>query len=95
MRSLVKNYNNHVYNKFVFFKGPLMFVTSMIIESLSPESYVTLKKYKKNIKETLLVKQTSGSIDEWQNDNFVLYNINGLRRSRSQNERVTYAHFFE
>ena len=91
----LKNYNNHVYNKSVFFKGPLMFVTSMINESLSPESYVTLKKYKKNIKETLLVKQTSGSIDEWQNDNFVLYNINGLRRSRSQNERVTYAHFFE
>ena len=91
----LNNYNNHIYNKSVFFKGPLMFVTTMINENLSAESFVSLKIYKKNIKETLLVEQKSGITDKWQNENFVLYNINGLRKSCSQKERVKYTQFFE
>ena len=40
-------YNNNIYNKSVFFKGPLIFAKSTINENLSPASYVNLKTYKK------------------------------------------------
>ena len=91
----LKIYNIHIYNKSLFFKGPLIFAKSMINESLSPASFVTLKAYKKNIKQALLLKQKSGDPNEWQNDNFVLYNIPGLRKSNTQRERVIYTASFD
>ena len=72
-----------------------MFVTAMINENLSPECFENLKTYKKSLKALLLVKQNSGSVDNWNNDNFPLYNIIDLRKSCSQKERVSYTHFFE
>ena len=72
-----------------------MSATTMLNENLSPENIVTLKSYKKNLKEALLLKQKSGDVIEWQNDNFVLYNILGLRQSSLQRETVNYSMFFE
>ena len=91
----LNNYNNHIYNKSLFFKGPLMFVTTTLNENLPPESFINFKAYKKNIRKALLAQQKIGSADEWQNENFLLYNIVGLRKSCSQKERVNYTQFFE
>ena len=52
-------------------------------ENLSPSSYLTIKAYKDNIKRVLISSQGSGSESEWQPDNFPLYNIKGLRKSRT------------
>ena len=46
---------------------------------------------KSNIKYVLLAIQGSGEADEWQNDNFVLYNIAGLRNSTIQRNETNYA----
>ena len=35
----LKKYNNHIYNKSVFFKGPMLAATSIINEVFSPESF--------------------------------------------------------
>ena len=91
----LRTYNNHIYNKSVFFKGPLIFAKSMINENISPESFLTLKSYKKNVKQALLLKQKSGVADEWQSDNFILHNIPGLRISRTRRDPVIYTEFFE
>ena len=91
----LKVYNNHIYNKSVFFKGPLIIANSMMNENLSPASFISLKAYRKNVKQALLIKQSSGDADEWRTDNFVLYNTTGLRKSKSQRERVIYTAFLE
>ena len=91
----LKKYNNHIYNKSVFFKGPMLAATSIINEVFSPESFVTLKAYKENLKKTIRLIQEDGDAVEWQNENFVLYNLDGLRRSELQRERVNYTTFFE
>ena len=72
-----------------------MFVTTTLNENLPPESFINFKAYKKNIRKALLAQQKIGSADEWQNENFLLYNIVGLRKSCSQKERVNYTQFFE
>ena len=91
----LKKYNNHIYNKSVFFKGPMLTATSIINEIFSPESFVTLKAYKENLKKTILFIQRDGDAVEWQNKHFVLYNFHGLRKSDLQRERVIYTSFFE
>ena len=62
----------------------------MINENLSLSSFVSLKSYKNNVKRALLIKQSSGDFNEWQTDNFVLYNTSGLRKSNIQRERILY-----
>ena len=76
-------YNNNYYRNSLFYKGPLLLLSCNFEENLSPSSYLTIKAYKDNIKRVLISDQGSGSESEWQPDNFPLYNIKGLRKSRT------------
>ena len=91
----LKTYGNHIYAKSLFFKGPLILANSKINESLSPTSFVTLKAYKTDIKEALLVRQFDGDASKWHTNNYVLYNTSGLRKSNTDKKRVNYTAFFE
>ena len=91
----LKTYGNHIYAKSIFFKGPLILANSMINENLSHASFVTLKAYKSNVKQAILVRQCDGDADEWQTNNFVLYNTSGLRKSNADREQVNYTTFFD
>ena len=91
----LKTYGTHIYSKSVFFKGLLILANSTIIENLSPASFKTLKAYKINIKQALLGRQGDGDINEWQTDNFVLYDTSGLRKSSTDRDRVIYTAFFD
>ena len=67
----------------------------MINENICKGSIVTLKAYKKNLKETLLLQQKNGDAVEWKNNKFVLNDILGLRQSHMQRETVDYSIFLE
>ena len=90
----LKTYGNHIYANSLFFKGPLILVNSMINENLSPESFKTIKAYKRNVKQALLIRQGDGDVNEWETNNFVLYNTSGLRKSNVDRELVIYNAFF-
>ena len=49
--------------------------------SLPLASYVNIKIYKRELKHSLIAIQSSGEQCEWENSNFLLYNIAGLRKS--------------
>ena len=74
----LKIYNNTHFSKSIYFKGPLLSADTKIVPLLPLTSFVSLKLYKANIKQTLLTLQGSGDSCEWQNSNFILYNIEGL-----------------
>ena len=76
-------YNNTYYSKSIFFKGPLLLSGTTIVELLPLTSFVSLKLYKTNVKQALLTIQSSGDSCEWQNVNFILYNVEGLRKSQA------------
>ena len=44
-------YNNHIYNNSVFFKGPLMYATTILDENFSVASIGAFKLYKRNLKK--------------------------------------------
>ena len=67
----------------------------MINENICKGGIVTLKTYKKNLKETLLLQQKNGDAVEWKNNNCVLNDILGLRQSHIQRETVDSSIFFE
>ena len=81
-------YNNAHYRKSIFCKGPLLSATSDINNNLSPASFVSIASYKNNVKQSLLVIQGSGDSCDWQNNNFPLYNISGLRKSCTANRNI-------
>ena len=62
----------------IFYKGPLLFAECANNELLSLSSHVSFKNC---IKRLLTNIQKSGDPEEWQTENFKLYNIPGLRRS--------------
>ena len=78
-------HDNHYYRKSLFFKGPLLLLSSVIEESLPPASFITIKCYKTNVKEALLSTQSGDDLINWDNKNFPLYNISGIRKSRLAN----------
>ena len=55
-----------------------------IENNLSLASFLSLKAYKNNVKHALLTAQSSGDINIWNNENFVLFNIKGLRKSNTE-----------
>ena len=69
------------YRKSLFFKAPLLFLSCNVEEFLAPVSFLTIKSYKTNVKGALLRTQNEGDSLNWQNNNFPLYNISGLRKS--------------
>ena len=77
----LNSYNNQFYRKSLFFKGPLLLLSSGVEEYLSLESFLTISCYKTNVKNVLLNIQNGSDPIIWQNSNFPLYNITGLRKS--------------
>ena len=80
----LKLYDNHLYRKSIFYKGPLLILSSHLDENLSLASYINIKAYKTNVKCKILTIQGGGSPTEWQASNFPLQNIEGLRKSATK-----------
>ena len=75
----LQHYGNLVFNKTIFFKGPLLAITQTNIDATSLPSLFNFRIYKTSVKSMLLDQQNDGETDEWPV--FLLYNIPGLRRS--------------
>ena len=88
-------YNNHVYLNSLFCKGPLIYIMPEVHANIVPTNKIPLQQYKKNLKDILFDFQGSGSEYEWQNNNFILYTIAGLRRSKRKEKTVSYIPYFE
>ena len=57
----------------------------MCSQLFTPTAFLSINAYKKNVKRMLLELQNKGDVNEWQADNFLLYNISGLRKSARLN----------
>ncbi len=79
------NFGTQVYRNSLFYKGPLLYIDHKFDETRSPSACLSLNIFKKNVKNSLLKHQSSGEIDQWQADNFTLFNIAGLRKSARAN----------
>ena len=77
----LKTYGSNSFSKSVFFKGPLLSMDQKFVELITPATKQSYKLYRNNAKKLLLKLQNQGDTDEWQADNFVLYNVAGLRKS--------------
>ena len=94
MRKLLQLYNNFLYLKSIFYKGPFLVATSNLEENLSPASYITINAYKNNIKHVVLTIQGSGLADEWEPNNFPLHDIRGPRKSCTERVAVVTQQLF-
>ena len=92
--SWLQKYNTSVYRNSLFFKAPMLYSTSGIIENFYHDSFITLTVFRAKVKAIILDNQTEGDRDEWEIDNFVLNKIKGLRSSTARNTTVTYTNFF-
>ena len=88
-------YNTLTYRNSLFFKGPMLYCTSGIIENLNTDKIYSMKSFKTKVRNVILSCQNEGVSNEWQPDNFVLGKFKGLRSSTSRNETVRYTKFFD
>ena len=89
------SYDNHIFRNSIFYKGPLLLISSELDYDLSPASYLNIKTYKNNVKYAILRKQGEGDATEWQNSNFPLLSIHGLRKSQNSNRAaISYLDYF-
>jgi hypothetical protein len=74
-------FGTSIYRKSIFFKGPLIYVDpeASIIDVST--IFFSFNSYKNLTKKMLLELQKKGDDNQWDSNNFLLYNINGLRRS--------------
>ena len=72
-------YSTNHFQASIFYKGPLLFIDLINNELLS---LVSLASIKKSLKRSLINIQSFGDPEEWQAENFKLYNIHGLRKSQ-------------
>ena len=90
----LKKYDNCCYRNSVFYKGPLLPISSTIEENLPPVSFLTMRAYRNNVKHAILDAQKIGDKFQWENNNFILHNIKGLRRSNTEYRiNVDYSEF--
>ena len=87
-------YNTSIYRNSLFFKGPMLYSTSGIRESLENNVFFTIKSFKIKLRNIILNWQSEGDKTEWKPDNFVLSKFNGLRSSASRNTTMNYTDFF-
>ena len=73
-------YNCTPFNTTTFFKGPLLYADIMS-DNQNLQSAFSFEAYKKSIKSYLLEVQCSGNHQEWEPENFKLFNLTGLRQS--------------
>ena len=71
-------YSTHYFQSSIFYKGPLLFMDLFDNQLLCLVSKASIKT---TVKRTLITIQSSGNTEEWQAENFKLYNISGLRKS--------------
>ena len=74
-------FGTHIFNKSIAYKGPLLYVDSVWDKIMTPSALLSMKAFKRNVKRVLLELQGRGDAVEWQADNFLIYNISGLRKS--------------
>ena len=75
-------FGSQIYRNSLFYKGPLLYIdNNKFNEIRSPSACLSMKIFRNNVKNSLIKHQSSGEKDEWLANNFVLYNITGLRRS--------------
>ena len=87
--------DNCCYRNSVFYKGPLLPISSTIEENLPPVSFLTMRAYRNNVKSAILDAQKIGDKFQWENNNFILHNIKGLRRSNTEYRiNVDYSEFW-
>ena len=78
----LKKYSNFNFTKSLFYKGPLLLSGTQIMGHLHLTSFLSIKTFKTNIKTEILGLQGSGESCE-HNNNFLIYNINGLDKSQA------------
>ncbi len=78
-------FNTPNYRKSVFFKGPLMFIDSLVDNTITPKSVQSVKAYKAECKRVMLNLQKEGSDNDWSQNIFLLYTVSGLRKSNRNN----------
>ena len=76
-------YGEANYRSSIFFKGPLLAISSQNSDALTPACFISLKVYKNAVKHMLLDLQDRGDTDAWPN--FLLYTVAGLRKSNRLN----------
>ena len=74
-------YNNKPYNLSTFFKGPLLY-TNIMTNNPQLQTNKSLDCYKRSIKSYLLGVQCSGDTLQWEQTNFKLLDMPGLRASK-------------
>ena len=77
----LEKFGTFTYRESIFFKGPLMTIDPACLHLTTTSTMLSTKAYKNKVKRILLGIQTQGNAEEWQVDNFLLYNIAGLRKS--------------
>ena len=75
-----ETYNTIPYNKTVYFKAPLLYY-HFTTDNMHLNKINTQNAYKQNIKSCLLQIQSSGFENDWEETNFMLTSIRGLRQS--------------
>jgi exonuclease III len=86
--------NNNYSRKSVFFKGPLLYVDENIANLNSTSTMFSINAYKTRVKRHILEQQCSGDDNDWLAENFLLYQISGLRKSnRPKNENWAAGNF--
>ena len=84
----LQNFTNHFYLRSVFYKGPLLSIIPHISELNTPPALLNPKIYKSNVTKALKTIQSQGNEEEWQVNNFLLFNIPGLRKSLKNSSAV-------
>ena len=74
-------FGTSIYRKSIFFKGPLIYVDPEASKIAGPATFYSFNSYKNLAKKMLLELQKKGDETHWDSNNFLLYSINGLRRS--------------
>lgn len=77
----LEHYGTHIFNKSIFYKGPLIFINKFSAQPMTHTSILSVKAFKTNMKREILKVQGAGDPIEWEVENFMTYNIAGLRKS--------------
>ena len=86
----LKNHDETLYLKSIAYKGPLLHAGIMDKFVRKNRNITSLKKA---LKVHILQQQSSGEAGEWLPQNFMLYNITGLRRTPRNIEHTNYSQF--
>ena len=77
----LSKFTNSCYRSSIQYKGPLLYSDPLCQNLISP----TIKVYKKSVKSLLCEIQSKGAVEDWEGENFWLYNVRGLRKSLRHN----------